>query len=457
MSNNPFLLDDNTVVDYQIMDEGSSFGQEIFGNMSDAGEDFYSFPGSPEARNSPVQNLFTIENENTSQIGGAMSNPPSGNQTTSDIDGRISRILEAVEKVVVIKNESEDGKVDLRHIENFSGDGDSSTVALNLKVFIQELVFAFKGKTLNDHQKILLAKQKLTKTARSTVNSKDHITFPEFIEFLNENFGGADEPHDNLLDLLKHYTILPNQNFTQFACKAKDIATLISVRLQCEVTSKIVFDALAKGLLSNFKDHISTQSEVKVALKDRDPDKLISTLKELTKTDPKCLITPGAHNLNKIGQAKGCRPKQKTDINAHKDDKSDKNSVQNCQLCNTNGHLAPSCPTLKQYSHKNQNPFLSQNYRGPTSNFNPFRNGNYYSPQQYQGRTPRFYQPRGYYRPRYRNYAPSRQPHCPSPYSPAQTGRPFSNDRVDNSNNYSSSNQSDTQQTANDNNEQVFS
>ena len=407
---NPFLGDGNTLVEYQVLDEGQFVDQYDFGVSSDVNDDYNSAISSPRDLLSPVDVVATIEDDNNvagaSATVGDASNPPAGGQTSSNIDKKISRLVDAVEKIVVTKNDFDGGKVDLRHIDNFSGDGESSLVAINLENFVKDMEEAFRERTFSEHQKLLLAKQKLTKSARTTINAQRPSSYTNMVEILRENFGGNDDPHEHILDQLKHFKIFPNQNFTQFSLKALELANLVSSRLECEVKTKIVFEALAKGLLSNFKDHITTQSEVKVALKERNPDKLISTLKELTKTDPQCLIKPGAHNVNKIVS----KQDKKMDVTTNKDKITVKEPEVKCQLCKMAGHLAPSCPSLKADADNNKNNFANNQYRGPSMTYNPFHYANYYHPQEYQGRTPRFYQPRAYYRPRYRYFAPSRHP-----------------------------------------------
>ena len=456
---NPFLTDDGTVVDCQFLDEGQFVGSGQIGDVFNP----EVFPAAGDIQGTAPKTVHHVfmagdnheENRaNVAEGGGPSSTTQPGDQGSSTIDDKITRLVEAVEKVVVSKSEFDDGKVDLRHVECFSGEGESSSVAINLKNFLQELEDTFIERNLTERQKLILAKQKLLKTARSTIIAQRPESFKDLVVVLNENFGGANDPHDGLLEQLKNYIIFPNQNFTQFAFKAKELAQLVASRLECDVKSKIIFDALAKGLLSNFKEHISTQSEVKVAIKEKDPDKLISTLKELTRTDPKCLIRAGAHNVNKIGQFKSPKPKKKTDCDSGtpKNDQAVEESILKCQLCNTTGHLAPSCPTLQQ--NNGRNPFSHQNYyTRPVFYNNPFSYG-YYPPQQYQGRTPRYYQ-QHQYGPRYRNFAPSRQPHCRSPYYPAQAGRNQENE----GNPSDEFRNSETHQDPglNNNNDQVFS
>ena len=316
-------------------------------------------------------------------------------------------LADAINKLV-ISNAHKD--INIIHIQPFSGEGSSTTVATKLTYFLNDMDELGKETPITEHKLLLLAKQKLTGAARALVSMSRPATFSDLVQLLTTHFSGVDGDHEVILQQLKEVKIQSSQNFIQLATKSKELAVLAAQRLKCQTSSKIVFDAFAKGLLANFQPYIKVQNDISKAITRMDCDELINVLHQLLKTDQSILIKPESSGINRINNQRPHHNKQNVEVK--------------CQICNHNGHLALDCPKFKDkavdrhvnYGHQNrsdergteQQPFsrsAGQNYyRG--QNYRNY-NSQYYVPNnQYYGRTPRFYQPRHDHGYRPRNYTP---------------------------------------------------
>ena len=175
---------------------------------------------------------------------------------------------------------------DLRHVETFSGDNKNTENILKLKYLLLDLNEYFNSRCLSEVDKILIAKQKLTGSAKQLINQMRPETFLELETCLYSSFGIINNSYESLVSELKSCNVRNNESFQQFYLRIKDIATVLSIKLNCNLSNLSVFEPLSKALLNKLPSHISTQSEIISACQNRDIHSLYTCISNIIRFNP---------------------------------------------------------------------------------------------------------------------------------------------------------------------------
>lgn len=333
------------------------------------------------------------------------TNPFVNYDTQNDLkqtNNSINKLVGAINNLVLNNNypnsTSNIDKIDIRHIDSFNGEGNPINVSLKLKTFLADIEEISYERHVTEHQMLLLAKKKLDGPAKSLVTSHRPTSYSDLVTLLNKSFSFKDGPHEEVLDQLKTLKLQPTQNFIQLVTKAKDLANLAANKLACSTSNRMIFDAFAKGLLSNFAPFVKVQGKVTDALTSRDCDKLIDVLHNLLILDDSILIKDESINIAHF--------KNKNYKKDYKDTNQDNktNNEEKCQLCNASDHKALKCPKFAEKQSLpptvkdsiNNNLSNSSNQVQNTSSFYTNTSRQYQPCHTYQ----RSYQPR-YFQPRH--------------------------------------------------------
>ena len=326
----------------------------------------------------------------------------SNQENNTDRDEKLADAINKLAMSNIRKN------IDISHVQPFSGEGGSTNVATKLTYFLNDMDELGKERPITEHELLLLAKKKLIGSARDLVSMSRPKTFSDLVKLLTSSYSSIDGDHEEILQQLKNIRIQKGQNFIQLATKSKELAALAALRLQCNTSSKIVFDAFAKGLLANFQPYVKVQNDISKAVARKDCDSLVAVLQNLLKTDQSILIRSEIGEVNRIKfQGPNHNNRQVTEIK--------------CQLCDDKNHLALDCFKFKDKgsntnnsdnqdkpegvvetrldNHANRSDFRYSDNRSQNDRYNQ----NYIPNNEFYGRTPRYYQPRQNqgYRPRF--------------------------------------------------------
>ena len=219
---------------------------------------------------------------------------------------------------------------DIRHIDNFSGDGNNSINVIKLKNFLLDLQEYFEGRDLSESDKLIIAKQKISGPAKLLVGSTRPINFTHLKDVLNSSFGTVQADYETLIKELKQCKINGNEAFQNYYVRVEERAKVLTYKLQCGFENKAVFEPFAKTVLSNFPVHIASQNEILRAISCCDALELYKRLDNILQFNPDILIRNNSISSNK----------------------KQVNSV-TCANCYQRGHVVKDCNAMKHY-----NPFF---------------------------------------------------------------------------------------------------
>lgn len=228
---------------------------------------------------------------------------------------------------------------DIRHIENFTGDGERITVVIKLNQFLYDFSEYFANRNISNNDKCLIVKQKLSGSAKVLINSLRPDSLSSLTDSLINSFGIDQISYDTIINQLKSTNVRTNESFQQFYIRLKDIANLLTIKLNTHFSNVCIFEPFSKSILAKFPAFISVQSDVLRACKNLNIDALYFTLSNIL------LVNPSLWNQNK------------NEVN-NKPNKSQnpshsvvRNSHVTCANCWNPGHVVKECNALK---HNNQ-------------------------------------------------------------------------------------------------------
>ena len=256
-----------------------------------------------------------------------------GDNNNNEWESKIDTLINSLSKLSNRDDGGQGGR-DIRHIDVFNGEGSDLTVVSKLKTYLADFDDFFFDRNLNDRDKLAFAKQKLSGCAKSLVNSARPKEFVALKNLLQENFGNVHMSQDELLSELRNLKVRERESFRQFCIRATELADVISCKLECGVSDKIIFDPFSKALLSKFEPFVIVQSQVKKAVKNRLPQLLINELCELLETDNRIYLGSDKKS-NKTGMKS---------INSIESKGTDQ---QACGHCFRPGHVVSTCDLLR--------------------------------------------------------------------------------------------------------------
>ena len=272
------------------------------------------------------------------------STPRTGQSNDRDNMDNIVKLLNNI----ALNNKIPEPRYDVRHIDNFNGEGSEVSVASKLVTFINDFEDYFNSRKINESDKIILIKQKLSGSAKILINSHRPKYFVEVKDILNEAFGKVQTDDETLLALLRNMKMKELESFNQYTIRVTDVAKTVATKLGCNVNDKYIFNAVSKALLSNFESHIASTAGVVTARKGQNINQLIRELYSLVQLDKDILL------VKKSGRAKKVNTVSKDNVSV-KDSSSNpfyskNDNVQqrqvNCFSCGQLGHTSPYCPNM---------------------------------------------------------------------------------------------------------------
>ena len=255
-------------------------------------------------------------------------NSPSEDKDKNDCFAQLAGAINSL-----VNNSNSNFIKDVRHIEQFTGEGDDVTQVLKLNIFLSEIEEFFKSRNLSQSDKLIIVKQKLSGPAKTAMHSFQPKNY-EHIKFaLLDIYGSVQTSHEVLLSKLKNMSRKPNENFKQYCYRVRDYATVVASKLECDISDLIIFDPLSKCILSNFNVNLRTQGNVKQSIKNRSFQNLIDELFDIIDVSPEILICskPDTNKPN--------------NVNNQYFDKQ----MKICANCGIKGHVVKDCRKPKSF------------------------------------------------------------------------------------------------------------
>ena len=289
-----------------------------------------------------------------------LNNDRNANSNTNAYD--VSALVNLINNIA--GNQSYGSKYDIRHIDQFSGDGNDVGVVSKLNTFLCDFTDFFEGRDVKESDKIILVKQKLTGSAKVLINSQRPRTFIDVCSTLTHSFGKVKTDDDTLLSQLKGMKLRSNENFNQYVIRIIEFSKTVAHKLECHVNDRIIFNAVSKALLSNFEHHIASNAGVVKARQSTNVYLLINELSQLIELDADVLVD----NKDKVKKVSLVAKDSKDSSNSNNSDNVANNSggasnlnpfspnfvynepnhysQVNCYSCGELGHISPNCPNM---------------------------------------------------------------------------------------------------------------
>ena len=279
--------------------------------------------------------------------GGAIAGASGDNKgDKTNFDDKLDKLINSLSRLT--DRDDGVGSRDIRHIDNFTGEGSELTVVSKLKTYVADFDDFFAFRKLNDNDKLAYAKQKLSGPAKSLVNSYRPRTYKELRTLLYDSFGNINMCQEDLLSELKGLRMKERESFRQYSIRLLDLARVVAFKLECSVSDKVVFESLSKALLSKFEPYVNVQSQIKRAVKDRLPQTLVNELCDLIETDSRVFVGNEKKN-NKVVSKNVNSMSVEVDV-----------VQQLCGHCFRPGHRVSTCELLKNVNREREEDFFSR-------------------------------------------------------------------------------------------------
>ena len=239
------------------------------------------------------------------------------------------------------------------HIEKFNGEGMDFTVASKLKIFIADFHEFFLGRNLEENNKIILLKKRLSGKARHLIDFHRPTTFTSAKILLEKSFSLIHLDQPKLLSMLTSIKFNKDDKVQEFALRLQECAEVMADQLELSLNSKSIFDPLSQTFLRAFEPYLAVHNDVSYANSQRNFPLLVDTVIELLNHNPNLLKNPPS-TVSRVHE--------------------NKNRENECSYCKWRGHNENTCwskyPDLKPSRFRSNNNANNQNYRSNNDNEN---------------------------------------------------------------------------------------
>ena len=176
-------------------------------------------------------------------------------------------------------------KIDLTHINIFTGRGEDLETARDLTILFQELEDYFYRRNLSEEDKIIYLKQKLAQEPKEILIDERPKTYLRAKEILISVFV-PEIKGEEIAAKIKLIKRRENERFEQFARRILALSRLVANKVQLDERHDIIFKPSAEALLQCFPENIHGSDSIRMAKRNKDMRYLIEILKEFVENDP---------------------------------------------------------------------------------------------------------------------------------------------------------------------------